>query len=233
MSSETKPILAVSCEQMREMDRRAIEEFHIPVETLMENAGRAVAEESIKFLDEMKIEKPWKVIIFCGSGNNAGDGLVTAGILKEKNVGTKIIFLKPAISLKGATLLNFEKIKNAKIPYQELPEMETLKNEIKNSTLLIDALLGTGFKGQVTGLFQKTITMMNASEKLIVAIDLPSGLDADTGQHQGTCVRAHLTVTMGAMKKGFLEKNASECTGKIVVADIGFPKELIEKIEQK
>lgn len=256
---QVEPVAVVSCAEMRELDRRATETFGISVETLMENAGKAVAEESIKFLQTAACGKPWKILIFCGGGNNGGDGLVAARILKQKGAEVKIIFLKPTKSLKGATGLNFERIKNESVPYLELRKMEQdasetqsseallseasrgrdearrrgsralaqIEKEFTEAHLFIDALLGTGSKGEVTGLFQETIQCINASGKPVVAVDIPSGLDADSGRQNGTCIRAHLTVTMAAIKKGFLETKAKEWIGKVIVADIGYPQALI------
>lgn len=228
LGQEVFPV--VSCEEMRELDRRATEEFGISVEILMENAGRAVAEESMKFLETAPYSKPWKILVFCGGGNNGGDGLVAARILKQKGIEVKIIFLKPTKSLHGVSLLNFEKIKNETGACLDLPKIEQIEKELANAHLLIDALLGTGSKGEVTGLFQETIQKINSSGKSVIAVDVPSGLDADSGQQNGTCIRAHLTVTMAAMKKGFLE--AKEWTGKVIVADIGYPQELIQTIKK-
>jgi len=219
-------IPAVSCEEMREIDRRAIEEYGIPVETLMENAGKSVAEQCLMLLDRLQIEKPWKIVVCCGGGNNGGDGLVAARLLKQRGIEVNIILLKPTESFKGATLLNFEKIKD-EVPYEVIPNGAKIKNDLASSALILDALLGTGFKGDVEGIFREMIELINRSGRPVVSVDIPSGLDADDGKIRGVSVRANLTVTMGAMKKGFLTAKAEKKTGEVVVADIGFPKELI------
>ena len=221
---------AVSCEEMRAIDRRAQEEFGIPQETLMENAGKAVAEESLKILGEIRPAgaRP-KALLFCGGGNNGGDGLVAARILHERKIDVKVFLFRPAASLTGAALDNLKKLKNLNIPYEELPETDKIKAETKDCDLLVDALLGTGIKNEVTGLYKEALEAMNASKKPLVAVDVPSGMDADTGIPLGICARARLTVTMGAAKIGFLKNSAEKWTGKIVIADIGFPKELFER----
>ena len=98
----------------------------------------------------------------------------------------------------------------------------------KESDLVVDAIFGVGIHSAVSGVFEKAIRAINGSQRPVVSIDLPSGLDADTAEIHGVCVRANVTVTMGARKLGFLEKRAKPWTGKIVVADIGFPKKLFE-----
>jgi len=213
---------------MREIDRRAIEEYGISAETLMENAGEAVARSSMELLERLAVKKPWSAAVCCGGGNNGGDGLVAARLFKKDGMDVKIIFLKPAESLKGAALANFVKIKEM-VPYESCPSREKFKNDLANSSLVIDSLLGTGFKGNVEGTMLEAIEIINRTGKPVVSVDIPSGMDGDTGKSRGTCVRAHLTVTLGAMKKGFIFDNAKKFTGQVIVADIGFPKELIER----
>ena len=226
-----KSIPALTSRESRDLDRRATEEFHIPAETLMENAGKAAAEQSLKFLEKSGTSGPWKVLILCGGGNNGGDGLVTARILREKGNKSEIVFLKPRESLKGLALLNFERAENLNIPCEFLPKTDILEQKIEEAHLLIDALLGTGFKGALSDGFKTAIEKMNSSGKPILSIDVPSGLDSDSGQTQGSCVRAQLTVAMGAMKKGFLNETAKEFTGKVVVADIGYPHALLQEFK--
>lgn len=227
VKNASKAVPVVTCEEMRRIDARAVEEYGIAVETLMENAGRAVAETVLKFLSENKISGT--ILHLCGGGNNGGDGLVSARILHEKKVPVQVLLMKPSLSLKNATLSNFEKIKKASIACIELPSMNIVEKEIQNAALLVDALLGTGFKGAVNGPVKEAIEKMNASGKPAIAVDVPSGLDADTGEAEGICVKAKMTVTMGALKKGFLNPASQRRTGKVIVADIGFPEEIFTK----
>lgn len=216
---------ALSSSQMREIERIAIEEYKIPQSILMENAGRTVAKIALQGVSELLSPK---ILIFCGSGNNGGDGLVTARILREKKKKVKVIFLKAFESLKGIVLENFEIIKNLKIPYEFLPLEKKIKLELKNSDLIIDAILGTGFKGKTEGLIASSIELINAAKKKVIAVDIPSGLNGDTGEPCGAAIRASATVTMGAPKIGFFTKQGKKWAGKIIVAEIGFPKELLQ-----
>lgn len=211
---------------MRAIDRRAVEEFHIPVDRLMENAGRAVASEALRIFKDFKIAGPGNVFLLCGGGNNGGDGFVAARILHERGVSARVALLKSPGSLKGATLSNFERLAPSRIPYQIVSEIDNIAQLIRESDLLIDALLGTGFKDKVSGHIEEVIASMNASGKPILAVDIPSGMDGDTGEPRGACVRAGTTVTMGALKKGLVAEGAGKWTGKVIVADIGFPEGL-------
>ena len=224
---------AVTAEQMRELDRRARDEFGIPVKALMENAGRAVAEESVRFLKKTGSAKPWKVLLFCGGGNNGGDGLVAARLLAQQGIETRTFIFKPADSLKDEVLSNFEELGRLSLPYEFLPKFAKISQEIRGSSLLIDALLGTGLKSKVRGDFAQAIGAVNGSGLPVLSVDVPSGMDADSGAVPGTCVKAALTVTMGALKKGFLNPRARRWTGNVRVADIGFPKELLADLERK
>ncbi|OGR56932.1 MAG: NAD(P)H-hydrate epimerase [Elusimicrobia bacterium RIFCSPLOWO2_02_FULL_39_32] len=217
--------MALSISQMREIENSAIAEYKIPQSLLMENAGAQVAK--IVLQETFNIISP-KILILCGSGNNGGDGLVAAKVLKENKKEVKVIFLKAIESLKGIVLENFEIIKNLNIPYEFLPSKSKIELELKNSDLVIDAILGTGFKGKTEGLIASTIELINGSKKKVIAVDIPSGLDGDTGEPCGAAISASVTVTMGAPKIGFFTKQGKEWAGKIIVAEIGFPKELLQ-----
>ncbi|MFN3966305.1 MAG: NAD(P)H-hydrate epimerase [Endomicrobiia bacterium] len=208
----------VSVNQMRKIDRHSIEKIGIPSIVLMDNAGRLVAETILKKFPQVR-----KIAVFCGGGNNAGDGFVTARYLFRKNKSVEVFMLKKPDELSSDARINYEIVKKLKIKYRNvfLKNLKNIKNRLKNYDLLVDALLGTGTKGKIRGIYSDVISLMNDSGKPIVAIDIPSGLDADKGLPLGNCIKAKITVTMGFMKKGFLKKGAKEFTGKIVVADIG------------
>lgn len=213
---------------MREIDRRAAEEFGIPVETLMENAGAAVARETLEVLRGSGASRPWKVIVLCGGGNNGGDGLVAARLLRRGGVEVRAALLKPASSLQGAAASNFARMKDAGVPWTELPRTDDLRAALSGSQAAVDALLGTGFSGPLRKDFAEAILALNGSGKPVIAVDVPSGLDADSGRAEGPCVRAAVTVTMGAPKTGFLNPEAKVWLGRLVVADIGFPEQLLK-----
>ncbi len=217
---------AVTCVEMREIDRLASEEYGIPVETLMENAGRAAAEQAEKMLAALPGAK--SVLVLCGGGNNGGDGFVAARILALKNYAVKVRLFKPENSLKGATLTNFEQLGKTGADWKFCSDADAIAGDIENSGLIVDALLGTGFTGTLTGTIADAIELVNTSGKPVLAVDVPSGLDADTGRAEGPCIKAHVTITMGALKTGFLTEQSRTWTGNVIVADIGFPDTIFE-----
>ena len=210
-------VIAVSAEQMRRIDERAVHEFKIPVLTLMERAGNAVALECLKTIRVKKIANP-KVLVLCGGGKNAGDGLVAARRLYLAKIPVSAILLKPADSFKDAVLANFNEIVRLDLPYEEVPEFVSIKRKIAECNLVIDSILGTGLKRRITGLMRQSIQAVNASVKIVDAVDIPSGLDADTAKIHGVCIRADVTVTMGASPKGCIgagrERIHSSRTGR-------------------
>ncbi|OGR85055.1 MAG: NAD(P)H-hydrate epimerase [Elusimicrobia bacterium RIFCSPLOWO2_01_FULL_54_10] len=225
------PPLVFTTKQMRKLDERATREFGIPTLTLMENAGKAVAGECQKILSEKKIASP-KVLILCGSGNNGGDGFVAARFLHQAGISVNVILFKPKTSLCAEPLVNFRKVEMLGISCQET-DLPVIQSEIKKSDLIVDAIFGTGLKREVTGLIGQAIGAANDSGKTIMAIDIPSGMDADTGEIHGICIKADLTVTLAAFKAGFLNEKSHSWTGKILVANIGFPKELLVREDTK
>ncbi len=209
---------------MRELDQRAVNEFGISIETLMDNAGIAVADEALRFLESNGPPKPWEILVLCGSGNNAGDGLAAALSLSQANVHVRVTFLKPINKLSGAALILFQKLLKTETPCDEA--LDGSLNLNRNYDVIIDAILGTGFEGNVVGLLAQAIEAVNRSGFPVLAVDLPSGMNCDTGTVGGACIEAKKTVTLVAMKKGFLNPEALKWTGDIVVRDIGFPKEI-------
>lgn len=215
--------------QMRELDRKAIEEYKIPGIILMENAGRNVAEEVIKMIDS---PQKTRVAILCGKGNNGGDGFVAARHLYNRHVPVDV-FLIAKISdiLKdGDAGTNLQILLTMKIPIKELPDVTFVNNilrDLTNYDILVDALFGTGLSGEVREPFKTLIHEINNLNKTIISVDIPSGLDCNTGNILGTAVKATKTVTFAASKKGFSLGNGPNYTGSIVVTDISIPRELL------
>ncbi len=216
-------------EQMRELDRKAIEEYKIPGIILMENAGRNVAEEVIKMMDN---PQKTKVAILCGKGNNGGDGFVVARHLHNHHIPVDV-FLIAKISdiLKdGDAATNLQILLTMKIPIKELTDATHINNTLMNLTnydILIDALFGTGLSGEVREPFKTLIYGINNLNKTIVSVDIPSGLDCNTGNILGTAVKATKTITFAASKKGFFLGKGPDYTGNVVVTDISIPRELL------
>ena len=193
----------VTSQQMREIDRKAIEENNLSGLILMENAGLRIFQNLKRIYLDLRLKK---IIIFAGSGNNGGDGFVVARHLYNYGVKVKLFLLAPFNKVKGEAGENLNTINKMGV---ELIETETTKPEeiqraIQNSDLIIDAILGTGLQGKVTGLKAKIIDLINIANKEVVAIDVPSGLDTDTGKIEGPCIKAAHTITLALPKIGLL-----------------------------
>ncbi|MBI4051357.1 MAG: NAD(P)H-hydrate epimerase [Elusimicrobia bacterium] len=221
----------VTARQMQEIDQRAQEEFGVSAETLMENAGRAVAEQIFQFVSGMGlIPSGAKVVFCCGRGNNGGDGLVAARYLKQREVFSSIWILPPSREKGYGPLVsaNMERAKQAGIEIQTMDtDLKLLADHFGEADILVDSLLGTGSVGKPAGILKKAIQFMNRVGKPIVAVDIPSGLDPDKGYHGGVFIKARWTLTLGLPKKGLLAAHAQPNVGELRVLDIGFPKELL------
>jgi len=217
----------VTSQQMREIDRKAIEENKLSGLALMENAGLRIFQSLKKIYPDLRLKK---IIIFAGSGNNGGDGFVVARHLYTYGVKVKVFLLAHFNKIKGEAGENLNTINKMEV---ELIETETTKFEeiqrtIQNSDLIIDAILGTGLQGKVTGLKAKIIDLINISNKEVVAIDVPSGLDTDTGKTEGPCIKATHTITLALPKIGLLIFPGASYAGKVTVEDIGIPSYLLK-----
>jgi NAD(P)H-hydrate epimerase len=213
--------------QVRDVDRRAINEYGLPGLVLMENAGRNAA----ALLVELGIHGP--VMICCGKGNNAGDGFVVARHLENAGVVVSILLAVPVDSLTGDAAMNFGVLQRAGTRIVEPPKqgIPTLwPQELAHADWIVDALLGTGTQGLLREPFVSAIDAINNSHRRVFAIDLPSGMDCDTGQPLGNCVRANHTATFVARKPGFDAPGASAFTGEVHVIDIGVPQKLLRDI---
>ncbi|MEE8424909.1 MAG: NAD(P)H-hydrate epimerase [Elusimicrobiota bacterium] len=217
--------------QMIEIDRRAIKEFNIPALELMENAGRAVAEEAAKLIEAGGAKLPESSIaVCCGRGNNGGDGLVAARHLKEKGAEAFVFLMPPKRDGKYSEEVqkNLVRANEAGVSvHQVSEELVELDIRLRSSAVILDALLGTGSSGKPAGLVHKMIQRMNKAGVPIIAVDVPSGLHPETGYHSGVVVTAALTCTLGLPKCGLLPAPAKRFVGELKVLDIGFPKELI------
>ena len=218
----------VSTAEMQALDQRAQKEFGIPALLLMENAGRGVAE----LVFEMKRGR--KIIVLAGKGNNGGDGFVAARHLHNKGFEVQVLLLAAPQDLKGDAALNFEILSRMKIPVtvfeKEMPPDFFLKL-FKKADLIIDALFGIGLRAEISGVAAQVIAELNPSGRRVIAVDIPSGLDADTGKPRGIAVKATATACMGVIKKGLLASDGPKYAGKISVIDIGLPRELTEKVK--
>ncbi len=225
-------------EEMRDLDRKAMVDYLIPGIILMENAGRNVAGEAVSMLRHAhqlqteSIPGTRKVAVLCGKGNNGGDGYVIARHLHNSGVSVKVFVVANISDIlkEGDAAVNLQILLKMKIPVQELPDIAAVKNlakELRGYDVIIDALFGTGLSGEVREPFRTLIGAANDSRKPIISVDIPSGLDANTGAVLGAAVKATKTVTFAVSKKGFYLNEGPAHTGEVVVTDISIPWELI------
>lgn len=218
----------VTAAEMRELDRAAIEGRNIPSLRLMEQAGQAVAREMERRFGPLRGRT---VTIVAGKGQNGGDGFVVARLLRKKNCKARVALLASPFSLKGDAAVNLRRFQKAGGRCHAVDKESALDSVLapllQTSEMLVDAIFGTGLNAPVTGLPASAITLMNASGRPIVAIDLPSGLDGDRGSVLGTAVTAALTVTLARPKRGLYLGTGPNHAGLIRVADIGIPADLI------
>lgn len=224
--------VALSRQQIRQIDRLAIEQIGIPSVVLMENAGRHCAEAALQLLAESK--QP-RVCVVCGRGNNGGDGFVVARHLHNRGVQVVVLMAAEPGELAGDARINHQIVQNMSLPVRPVRTAEQLADQqatLRSSDVIVDALLGTGFSGQVRQPLDRIIQAINAASRpKVLAVDVPSGLDCDTGQPAQACIRADLTVTFVARKIGFDRPPAPDYLGQVVVADIGAPPELVEQVQ--
>lgn len=218
----------VTAEQMREFDRRAQEEFGVPSITLMENAGRGVAEAVRALLDSLTGRR---VTVIAGRGNNGGDGSVAARLLHDSRAEVSVFLLADPADVSGDAKTNLDLLLRAKVPLKPIQSASEIESALLDSEVVVDAIFGTGLRGDITGLASDVIDAINTCGRPVVAVDIPSGLDADTGRIWGVCVRADCTVTFALPKTGLMTYPGADCVGELVVADIGIPHQLYDEIE--
>lgn len=216
----------VTAEEMREIDRYAIEKLHIPGIVLMENAGLRTVIGMREVIPNL-LEK--RILIVAGKGNNAGDGFVVARHLFNLGGVVKVALCSSPDELKGDALINFEIVKNIGVAIFEIGSVDELREFLDWCDIVVDALLGTGIKGEVKGFLGEVIREINSSGKPIVAIDLPSGLEASTGKVCGPCIKANWTFTMCLPKLGLWLYPGAYYAGRIFVVDISIPSWVWER----
>lgn len=220
--------------ETREVDRLTTERYGVPSLTLMENAGRSVAEFIRAQFPSFARQK---IFVLCGKGNNGGDGFVVARHLLQMGAKPVVYLFAHEQELRGEAAANLNRWKQGcgeVVTIADPSAMDSVLFDFPASSLIVDALLGTGVRGPVEGLFGRAIEAINAREPGIpvVAVDVPSGLNADTGEAAGAVVRADFTVTFTAPKLGFFYGAAADYQGQLVVREIGSPGELLEEVSQ-
>jgi NAD(P)H-hydrate epimerase len=214
--------------EMRELDRRAIEEFEIPSLLLMENAGRGAAEIAAA----MARPEAGSVIVFCGRGNNGGDGFVLARHLANRGYVVACYYAGALAEVErrsdpGVNLAVLRKMGVSLLEHTSEASRDEMARGVAWAGLLVDGLLGTGLRGTVREPYASLISFLNARRAPILALDIPSGLDCDTGEILGKAVRARRTATFGAPKQGFSRGQGPETTGEVTVVDISIPRALL------
>ncbi len=207
----------LSRNQARELDRRASAEFGVHGVVLMENAGRAAAE----ILCSLAVHG--RVLVCCGKGNNGGDGFVIARHLANRGMKVETLLFAQPQQLTGDALTNFHILERGQVPFR-IGSLDILNQELPRTEWVVDALFGTGLQGPVQPPQDLVIEAINAWGGRVLAVDIPSGLDADSGQASGAAVRASHTVTFVASKLGFTNPAAAAWLGRVHVADIGLPR---------
>jgi NAD(P)H-hydrate epimerase len=217
--------------QMREADRYTIEEIGIPSLVLMENAGRQVVaaieagyEECLK----------GRVAVLCGRGNNGGDGFVVARTLLQRGIECAVFVIGAVSDVRGDARANLDVLGRLGVTVVEINDeqaWELHSSEVSRCTLIVDAIFGTGLKSPLAGMLETVVADVNTSGIPIVAIDLPSGMSADTPHLIGDCIDASMTVTLAAPKLPLVLPPAEARAGDVVIADIGIPGDVIDGLE--
>ena len=222
----------VSSDTMRLIDKKAIEEYKIPAQILMENAGKGVAFKIIEILRGNKALKDLSCTLACGAGNNGGDGLVIARYLGEHKIKPQVFIQSPKDKYNELVSLNLSRALNYKIPLQTFKQdLKSFEDAVTKSDFVVDALLGTGTSGAPRGQVADIIEIINRCKKTVFSVDIPTGLNADSGKNYSPCIKANYTLTLGLNKKGFLNPASNVYTGKVTVIDIGLPKELLLNVK--
>lgn len=220
----------VTSQEMKEMDRLAIESFGIPGVVLMESAGRGAVEVLFRHFPEIR---RMSVGIMAGRGNNGGDGFVIARYLACNSVKVDVYLLSDKERIRGDASANLRLLDQMGVPVIETPNghaFESHRSGMRQHDIWIDAMLGTGLKSDVRGLFKEATDLLNTLRKPTLAVDVPSGLDSDTGKVRGCCVNATVTATFGLPKIGQVVFPGAEFVGTLEIVDIGIPPYIVDRV---
>jgi NAD(P)H-hydrate epimerase len=234
----------LSRDQVRELDRRAIQEFGVPGIVLMENAGRGAAELLLSLNPELD-----RVLILCGPGNNGGDGFVMARHLENRGVDVDVWVVAPhpqPVTVNGHPQLSPDAFANYRIWFKgggsmrfidtaepKPPAVDWTEQLAAGRGWIVDALFGTGLTRKLSDPYDQIVAGVNGSGRPVLAVDIPTGLDGDTGEPLGPTIRATHTATFVANKKGFANPSAKQWLGEVSVLDIGAPKKLVDEYQHR
>ncbi len=214
-------------EEMRNLDRRSMEECGFPQEMLMENAGEAAY---FVILKDFGVKNK-RFVIFCGIGNNGGDGLVVARKIHSNGGDVKIYLLGDERKFTGAARMNFEIVSKIPLNIEHVESLEAVKLDILHSDAVVDAIFGTGLKRNVEGIYKDVIQLINESGKKVFSVDIPSGINGNTGKIMGVAVKSDYTITYGLPKLGNMLYPGYDRCGKLYVSHISFPPSLYDSIK--
>lgn len=217
--------------QMRDADRRAIEEIGIASIVLMENAGRQVVAAMEATFPDLGGRS---VAVLCGRGNNGGDGFVVARTLAHRGIDVSVFLVGTTDQVRGDARRNLDVLGRLGLAVVEIADAaawELQSPEIRRADLLVDALFGTGLRTPLAGLYETIVADINASDLPVVSVDLPSGLSADTADPIGPCIDATVTVTLSTPKLPLVLPPGESHCGDVVIADIGLPEAAIDAVE--
>jgi NAD(P)H-hydrate epimerase len=222
---ERSGIVYVTADEMRKIDELTIREFQIDVLILMENAGRATATLATRMLDETPSGK--RIASLVGGGNNGGDGMVAARHLANWGAEVDVIVGTARDRVKNVPLRQLQILEKMGLPI--------LFNDydLKNYDLLVDGLIGYGLEGNPRERIATMINDANKSGRPILAVDLPSGMNATTGETYEPCIKAASTITLALPKAGFLVPESSDYLGDLYVADISIPRKIYKQFGQE
>ena len=234
--SPEEPAIVMTRDEVRAFDSWAINEAKVPGVVLMENAGRSCT-ELIK--DKLSGSDEAKVCIFCGTGNNGGDGYVIARGLVNSGFKVLVVICGDRDRIKGDAKINLDILEKIGGPIEQLNMNDSdiavrIKEFAADAELIVDAVFGTGLSGEVRGGYILLIESINSLQRCVLAVDIPSGLDCDTGEPLGAAIKASYTVTFVAVKKGFaISKTSRRYTGDVYVASIGVVPALGFKLRKR
>jgi len=213
-----------SVDEMRSMDRSAIEDFGIREEVLMENAALA----TYQVIREQCGVRDHTFVVFCGMGNNGGDGFVVARKLHSNGAAVTVCLLGDERKLQGAARVNYDILTRISMDIRQVESAEAVRAMVERCDAVVDAIFGTGLARDVGGLYREIVNLINASGTLVFCVDIPSGINGDTGAVMGVAVSADYTVTYGLPKRGNLLYPGSARGGELAVTHISFPPALYE-----
>lgn len=221
-----RSVRVVTASEMREIDRRAIEEFGVPSLDLMERAGAGAAQ----VIALGGLERNAKVVVVCGKGNNGGDGFVAARYLRQFGADVSCWVIGERDELTSDALRNLVSAEESGVPVRPFRENESdddLGRELGDAKIAVDALLGTGAAGRLREPIRRLTRLLNAASARVYALDMPTGMNADSGEVDPDCVRSAMTITFGFPKRGLYTMPGRDLCGDITVVDLGYPESAV------